>query len=275
MNHHQFIKTMLMEYGMDEAKSADTPMLHKHDLDVVIEKAKRAETDKDPERNADGTEYRSLIGKLLYLSNTTRCDITQAVSKLSRYMAEPKFKHFVAAKRVLRYLKNTTNFGIRYSKQDTWSLDVFCDADWGNDPIDRKSISGYFSSLSGGALSWSSKKQHTVATSTTEAEFLALSETVKEVLWLKMLIQEMQLRLQNSPITIFNDNTQAIRLASLHGRTKHNYIRYKFVRERVNRREVFIDYVKSENRADTLNKPLQKNQFETIRDLIDIKAREV
>jgi len=126
--------------------------------------------------------YRELIGALMYLSVGTRPDITHAVSYLSQFNSCYTEAHWKAAKRVLRYLKGTNNVGLVYSCSSNPPT-MFTDADWGNCNLDRKSYTGHVFMMSGGAVSWESKKQQTVALSSTEAEYMALSEATKEAVY--------------------------------------------------------------------------------------------
>ncbi|XP_074099282.1 uncharacterized protein LOC141527613 [Cotesia typhae] len=125
---------------------------------------------KDPEKQVKNPEYRELVGSLMYLSVATRPDIAHTVSVLSQFNERPNEEHWGAAKRVLRYLKGTTNLSLVYNRPVD-KITGYADADWGNDPADSKSYTGYVFLLAGAAISWKSRKQRTVALSTTEAEF--------------------------------------------------------------------------------------------------------
>ena len=150
----------------------------------------------------------------------------------------------------------------------------YCDADWGQDPIDRKSISGYIFQINNVAISWSSKKQPTVALSSMEAEYMALTHAAKELLWLKKLIAEINEDSAPNAITIFSDNQSAIAYAhddQFHARSKHIDIRYHFIREAIQRNDIKLLYVESkENRADIMTKPLARVAFEGQRDAIGL-----
>lgn len=128
----------------------------------------------------DATKYRSLVGKLLYAANTVRFDIAYIVGVLSRHFQNPEIRHWDAAMRCLRYLEGTKDYGLCYHSEG--SLQVFCDADWGSDEVDRKFITGYLIILAGAPISWKGKKQSSIALSTAEAEYMALAETVNELL---------------------------------------------------------------------------------------------
>lgn len=118
----------------------------------------------------DETEFRQLVGSLIYLT-ATRPDIYFAVSYISRFMTAPKADHWIVAKRVLRYVKGTSNYGILYSRCNDPKLIGYTDSDWAGSVDDKKSTSGYVFSLGSGAVTWSSKKQQAVALSSTKAEY--------------------------------------------------------------------------------------------------------
>ncbi|OAE35446.1 hypothetical protein AXG93_2587s1610 [Marchantia polymorpha subsp. ruderalis] len=140
---------------------------------------------------ANVTFYRRIIGKQLYLT-TTRPDIVYATSILSRFMSNPRKIHIDVARHVLRYLKGTQDFGILYQKGESSVVSGWTDADWTGDYESRKSTSGYLFQLGSGLIPWSSKKQPTVALSSTEAEYRSLSEGAKEAVWLQQLFKEIK-----------------------------------------------------------------------------------
>lgn len=135
------------------------------------------------------TNYRSIVGSLMFLCNT-RSDICYAVSLCSRYMADPSYLHLKAAKRILRYVCGTVNFGIHYFSTDSVKLIGFSDSDWGSNLDDRKSTSGNCFSLGIGLVTWSSKNQATVALSSTKAKYVALTSAGTQALWLQKILDE-------------------------------------------------------------------------------------
>ena len=192
----------------------------------------------------DQPQYQSAIGSLMYLSVSTRPDISYAVSSLARYSSKPTKQHWTALKRLLRYLKGTTKYGILFSKEATSQCIGFSDADWAGDVSDRKSTSGYVFMLSGGAVSWSSKKQKCVALSTAEAEYVALSSASQESIWLRQLMTELGNPLE-VPTLIFEDNKAAIAMTNnptFHGRAKHIDIKFHFIRDQVSRGTIKLEY---------------------------------
>jgi hypothetical protein len=240
-----YIRSLLERFGMVNCKTCDTPA------------ATNGFTNYKDDRPFDGP-YRELIGALLYLS-ATRPDISAAVSELSSHLEHPTVTHWQAAKRVLRYLAGTIDSGVAYNRTGNklLSLLAFSDSDWATCHKTRKSRTGYVVYTNVGPISWKSKLQPTVAVSTCEAEYLALVETIKELLWLKQLLEEMGVSL-TQPIKIFVDNQAAISLAShpsQHCRTKHIDIRHHFIREHIANHTVELYYIDTkENVADLLTK---------------------
>jgi hypothetical protein len=179
---------------------------------------------------------------------------------------------------VFRYLQATPTHGIRFSGSDSnnGKLLGYSDADWASDIETRRSTSGYVFMLNGGCISWRSKKQRTVALSSTEAEYMALSEAVQEAVWLKAFVYELGEDTGNSGITVYEDNQGAIALAKnpeFHKRTKHIDIRYHFVREKVESGQVLLEYCPTQEMlADIMTKPIAAPQFDALRTKLGIQA---
>ena len=213
--------------------------------------------------------YQSAIGSLMYLSVSSRPDITYAVGNSARFSSKPTKEHWTALKRVLHYLKGTMKHGILYSQKGSGECVGYSDADWAGDINDRKSTSGYVFQISGGAITWKSKKQGCVALSTSEAEYIALSSAVQESVWLRRLTSELGSP-PKTPTTIFEDNQSAIAMTKnpqFHGRAKHIDIKYHFIREQVNCGNVQLKYCPTgEMTADIFSKALSREQFCKLRD---------
>ena len=189
------------------------------------------------EEIVDAMEYKSIIGALNYAALLTRPDIAFLVSLVSRYMQKPGKMHWNAVMRILRYLKGTKNYGLRYSQDEHFDknncLEAFCDSDWAEDIADRKSTSGYIVTMGGTIISHKSGKQDCIATSSVQAEYIAASTAAREVIWLRRLLKELGFE-QKVPTLMRMDNTGAKDLAEnemIRQRTKHIDIRYHFIRE--------------------------------------------
>ncbi|XP_067131301.1 uncharacterized protein [Centruroides vittatus] len=185
--------------------------------------------------------YRELIGSLIYLANATRPDIAFAASTLSRFCADPDKTHWMIAKRVLRYLKGTSMYGITYVKNNE-ELKAYTDSDWAGDVDDRKSCTGNILILARGPISWKSKKQTSVAMSTMEAEYSALAEASREITYIKRLLVHMGFKMcVKNPICVYCDNQSTIQLsknAVFHKRSKHIDVSYHVTRELVEKRKL-------------------------------------
>ena len=223
----------------------------------------------EDEQCIDQQVYQSAIGSLLYyLSVATRPDITFAVSNMARFSSKPTTQHWTGVKRIMRYLQGTINHGILYTKLSSRECIGFSDADWAGDLDNRRSTSGYLFQISGGPVSWRSKKQSSVALSTAEAEYVALASSAQEAVWMRQLTTELG-SAPTDATTIFEDNQSAISMASnpqFHGRAKHISIKYHFIREKVSDGMVKLRYCPTnEMIADMLTKGLPKEQFAKLR----------
>jgi hypothetical protein len=211
--------------------------------------------------------YREAIGGLLYLTQISRPDIAHAVNYLSRFNQNPDIVHWRAVKRILRYLKSTISLKMEFSSLEENTITAYCDADWGNDLADRRSTTGFIIFHNRNPVSWSSKKQPTVALSTTEAEYMALSYTCQELIWLRSLASELDPTSVEEPTTLHNDNKGAVDLASDAGfsqRTKHIDLRHHFIRQLVEDAKIKVKLISTQNMiADALTKPLCVAKFQS------------
>jgi hypothetical protein len=220
-----------------------------------------------------GIPYAELVGALLYLSVMTRPDIAFAVGGLSRFMSSPTVEHWNAAKRVLRYLVGTQRLGIVYRKGESRAV-AYGDSDFAGDTDTRKSRSGVVIIKNGGALTWVSRMQSTVATSTCDVQCISGAEAVKHALWVRRLLGELEGQIY--PMTVYCDNQSALVLMtkSMMGfsKRKHVDVAYHFVHNRVMRDEVVLEFVSSEEQlADILTKALPAPKFMGLRSAIGIK----
>lgn len=244
VDQQQYIEELLLKFHMTDCRTADTPIENK----LNVPKA---------EKCTIGLSYQKLLGCLMYLAVMTRPDITYSVSYLSQFNTCYSVEHWNYAKRVLKYLKKTKMYCLKFSSQGE-SLQGFVDADWASDSLDRKSYTGFCFVMSGSAVSWQSRKQRVTALSSTEAEYVALSEACREAVYLRELLCELTGSLLT--IRLYCDNQSALRMASnhqCHNRTKHIDVKHHFVRETVKSGKVEITYLSTnEMPADLLTKGL-------------------
>ena len=215
-----YIQDLLKRFGMEDSKPVTTPL----DVGMKLQKPEKCSNENNP--------YRELVGALMYLAVGTRPDIAYSVNYLSQFNTCHQKEHWTAAKRILRYLRGTLDLGLMFEKTEK-PLKGFVDADWGGCLTDRKSYTGYIYILANSAISWEAKKQCSVALSSTEAEYMSLSQATKEAIHLKRFLQEINLS-KCDYIEIYNDNQGAQKLAKnpiFHSRTKHIDIRHHFIRD--------------------------------------------
>ena len=210
--------------------------------------------------------YASLVGSLMYAQVCTRPDLAFAISVLGRYQSNPGEQHWVAAKKVLRYLQRTKSFMLVYKKVENLELVGYTDADFAGCVDDRRSTSGYLFFLAGAAVSWKSAKQKALATSTMEAEFIACFEATKRGLWLRNLISCMTIVDSISrPLTIYCDNKAAVFFSKNNKKseaTRLMDIKYLSVKEHVRKGEITIEHIETNSMiADPLTKPLAVGVF--------------
>ncbi|GAA0159048.1 transmembrane signal receptor [Lithospermum erythrorhizon] len=210
------------------------------------------------------TQYKQIVGSLMYLTNT-RPDIMHATCLISRYMSRPTELHLQAAKRILRYLKGSMNMRILYQRNSIKEeLKAYTDSDYVGDYDDKKSTSGYVFVLNGGAILWGSKKQPIVTLSTTEAEYVATTACVCQLIWMKRILKT--LKYEDRDCTeIRCDNSSTIKLSKnpvFHGRCKHIEVRYHFLRNLVKEGVILLSYCRSEDQmADIMTKALKMEVF--------------
>ncbi|KAJ3568720.1 hypothetical protein NP233_g5535 [Leucocoprinus birnbaumii] len=218
--------------------------------------------------------YRSLVGSMMYIASGSRPDVAYAVSKLAQFLDCYRDAHWDAALRVARYLYTTKDMKLWLGGENPNRLIGFSDSSYADCPDTRRSSMGYCFSLGSGVVSWSSRKQKTVSSSTTEAKYIAAGEATRESIWLRTHLNERKQPCDGATI-IFCDNNGAITLTKdpiHHARNKHIDVRHHFIRERVENQEVDIWRVSSEdNIADIMTKPLVGANFERLRDGLGVR----
>ncbi|KAL5820074.1 hypothetical protein ACOSQ4_023916 [Xanthoceras sorbifolium] len=261
LSQQKYIRDLLAKTNMSDAKPVSTPLSLTDPLKLD-----------DGSPSTDSTQYRQVIGSLQYLS-LTRPDVSFVVNKLSQFMHRPTSNHWVVVKRVLRYLKGSINHGLLISRGSPLRLHAFADADWAGDPDDRRSTTAYVVFLGSTPISWSSKKQHTVARSSTEAEYRAIASAAAELNWIGHLIQELRLQVPGPPV-IYCDNAGATYVCAnpiFHSRMKHVAIDFFFVRDQVARQQLRVAHVNTKDQlADSLTKALSRKHFQDHRFKIGI-----
>ncbi len=258
LDQTNYIKDILKRFGMECCKSIGNPS----DVNQKLSNEMSSEVITDEERNK--IPYQQAVGSLLYLAQCTRPDIVYAVNDVSRFNSNYKTAHWKAVKRIFRYLKGTMDTKLKFEKDQNFEIRGYSDADWASDVDKRRSCTGYLFKLSNGAITWSSKRQQTVALSSTEAEYMAMSSATQEALWLKQLAEELDKNLRK-PIKLFSDNQSAIKLSESEAyrpRSKHIDIRFHFIRDVLQKGKVSIHFVRSEeNIADPLTKSVSKEKL--------------
>ena len=218
--------------------------------------------------SSDRVEYQRLVGSLMHIMLGTRGDIVYAVSVASRHLANLGPQHLKLGRRIIRYLAGTKRLRLAY-KGYLQILKGFTDADWAGCRDTRRSIVGYLFNLGSGAISWQSKRQNVVALSTCEAEFLGQTQATKEAIWLRTLLDELNVSQGRAATIICRDNQGAIALSSnpqYHSRTKHMEIQRKWQGEVQDVGTVALRYIPTvEQIADGFTKPLPLDRFEWFR----------
>jgi histone deacetylase 1/2 len=198
----------------------------------------------------------------------TRPDISFAVNKVCQFLHAPTTSHWAAVKRILRYLKQSTKFGLKIGKSPSLLVSAFSDADWAGCLDDRRSTGGFVVFFGSNLVSWSARKQATVSRSSTEAEYKAVANATAEIMWIQTLLMELGIHAPRAA-KLWCDNIGAKYLSAnpvFHARTKHIEVDYHFVRERVARKLLDIEYVSTKDQvADGFTKPLPVLQLEAFK----------
>jgi len=264
----KYAHEVLSRFGMENCNAVKNPIV----LGTKLSKD-------DTGTKVDATLFKQVVGSLMYLT-TTRPDLMYGVSLISRFMSSPTESHWFTAKRILRYLKGTTELGIYYKKEGNTKVMAYTDSDFAGDIGDRRSTSGYVFLLSSGAISWSSKKQPVVSLSTTEAEYIAAASCACQCIWIfKRMLEKLGFN-EETETLILCDNNSTIQLSKnpvLHGRSKHIDIKFHFLRDLIRNEIIKLSYCSSKIQvADIMTKPLKLEQFVKLHSLLGvIEASEV
>ena len=251
INQSKYILDMLKRFNMSNCQSMSTPMETRSKLHADLDGIQ-----------FDQKTYRSMIGSLLYLTSS-RPDIMFSVCMCARYQANPRESHHQAVKRIFRYLKGTVNLGLWYPRGTSFDLTAYSDSDHAGCKLDRKSTSGHIQFLGDKLVSWSSKKQNCVSTSTAEAEYVAAASCCSQVLWMRTQLSDYGFKFHRIPI--YCDSKSAIAISCNpvhHSKTKHIDVRYHFIKDHVEKGDIELYFVKTDFQlADLFTKPLDVTRF--------------
>jgi hypothetical protein len=263
-----FVDALLKKVKMEGCNPVGTPA--EPGLPLTSNMSPQQEKEKEEMRSIP---YKEAVGALLYLSTTTRPDISYAVGQVAKFCQNPGIQHWKAVKRIVRYIAGTRFHGILYSQEKGGMVTGYTDADHGGNLDDRTSTSGCVFLCSSGSISWFSRKQECNSLSTTESEFVAASEAAKEAIWIRSLLKEIERR-GPEPIPLLCDNQGAIRCAhnpELHRKMKHIDIRFRFVKRAQESGVIDARYVNSQDQvADIFTKPLPLPKFQYLREKLGI-----
>eukprot|EP00253_Pinus_taeda_P032104 PITA_32104 len=262
LSQSKYACDILRHFHMEDCKPAPSPFQSGVKLSVSCT---------SPE--VDATLYRQLVGKLLYLTHT-RPDLSFAVGLVARFMQNPRESHYKSAKRILRYVRGTVQFGIHYSAKAATLLVGFTDSDWAGDPDDRKSTAGYVFTLGSGPITWACKKQAAISLSSAEAEYRGAVEASKEALWLRQILSEFGFD-QQHPTTLWCDNQSAIQLCKdpvQHQRSKHIELHMHFIRKLIHDHVLEVQYCSTDDQvADIFTKALTEAKFTKLRYMLGVQ----
>ena len=209
------------------------------------------------------SRFQMVIGSLLYLMLGTRPDLAFAVTKLAQFASTPSEEHLNRALYICRYLVGTKNYSLVYDGDSRLGLIAGTDSDWASDPYTRRSQTGFFLKLANGIFSWQSRAQKTIALSSTEAEYMAMSDCSRQVVWVRNLLAELGYNVKHIPLS--GDNQGSIFIGSnpvTESRSKHIDIRYHYIREVYDKGIVDIFYIDgNDNPADIFTKNLGAVKF--------------
>ena len=256
-----YIEALCVRFGLENARTSSTPLPPGIDLTPGTPHISSTFCS-DQEKKT----YRELIGSLMYLSVMTRPDITYAVSVLSQHLEKPSITHLEFARRVLRYAKGTKNLQLVLGGENM-TISAYSDADWASQ-LHRHSISGFTLIFGNSAVSWSSKKQPIITLSSTESEYVALTQASKDIIWIGKLLSEIGFLSPipfNFPIHLACDNQGAITLSkdsTFHARTKHIDVHFHFIRQCITMEHISLSYIPTGDMiADTFTKSLPYHTF--------------
>lgn len=260
IDQKKYLKNVLEKYRMENCNPIETPMDENFKID------KQCKVDLSLEK-----QCRSLIGSLMYATIGSRPDLAQSVYYLSRFQTTPCSELWIALKRVLRYIKGSLDLKLKYSKDNSNTVLVgYADADWARDD-DRRSTSGHLFKIYNNTVIWKSKKQTTIALSTTEAEFISLCEASMEICWIVKLLKDLGISIE--AVKIYEDNLSTIKAIKNpdQKRLKHMDIKFNFIKQKVEEGLINLEYINTQNQvADIFTKPVKKSIFKFLVNKLDL-----
>ncbi|GJU78918.1 retrotransposon protein, putative, ty1-copia subclass [Tanacetum coccineum] len=273
LSQDTYLDKILKRFKMENSKKGNLPLHHGIKISSDLCPKTNDELDK-----MSRVPYASAIGSIMYAMTCTRPDVSFALSMVSRHQQNPGEGHWTAVKNILKYLRNTKDRFLVYGGEKELRVTGYCDAGWQTDKDDSRSQSGWVFLLNGGAVTWRSSKQNTVADSTCESEYIAASEASKEAIWMKNFIGDLGVvPTVQDPIEIFCDNESAVALTKEpkdHGKSKHIDRKYHFVRSKVAEGHVIVKDIRSEdNPADPFTKALAKSKHDEHAKSIGLKDK--
>lgn len=264
-----YLQKLTTKYGMADSKGVSMPLANH----FILSKAQCPKTESDLLK-MENVPYSNVIGSIMYVMISTRPDLSYSISLLSKFMSNPGYEHWNALKWLLRYINSTVHFGLNFCKRNA-SLDLvgYVDSDFAGDRDSRKSTTAYYFTLGGNCISWKSQLQPLVALSTTEAEYVAVTDAFKEATWLQGILREANLL--EGIATVYSDSQSAIHLSKnpvYHERTKHVDVRYHYVRDLISKGKLSLMKIHTdENPADMGTKVVTVGKFKHCLDLLHIK----
>ncbi|GJU23197.1 putative ribonuclease H-like domain-containing protein [Tanacetum coccineum] len=259
ISQDKYVADMLKKFDLTSVKTAITPM-----------ETKMALTKDEEADEVDVHLYRSMIGSLMYLT-ASRPDIMFAVCACSRFQVTPKTSHLNVVKRIFKYLKGKPNLGLWYPRESSFDLEAYSDSDYARANLDRKSTTSGCQFLGSRLISWQCKKQTIVATSTTEAEYVAAASCCGQVLWIQNQMLDYGFNFMNTKIHIDNESTICIvKNPVYHSKTKHIEIRHHFIRDSYEKKLIRVEKIHTDfNVADLLTKAFDGPRLATAKLLAD------
>lgn len=268
LNQKNYLLNLLEKFGMSNCKACKTPM----ETTAIRNETK----DDDDTSEAKNRPIRELVGCLMYVMLGTHPDLSIAVNYCSRFQDKPNDRLWKALKRILRYIKGTIDLELFYTKHEKTKLVGYADSDYAGDERDRISTTGYLYKVFGGTVCWTTRKQTSTALSSTEAEYVALTEAACEGIWLVNLFED--INVAKTKFVIYEDNQSCIKLTEKwdHKRLRHIDVKYNFIKELVRDKRVSVEYISTkEQTADILTKNLMGVQFSKLRQNLGLRKTEI